>query len=237
MTVTWLVPYTPTFQQYSVIYGLEPGALDNSWGLVYSAPDVSVVNQTFSISVQGLTQGTDYYLRVSSTFGHNVIYSDLVAFTTLDPRETSRLSVPIYSLLTVFFFCCYVAPTGPPLNFTIDVSGTTLDLSWAQPALEQRSGVIRYYTLTCTPEGGQPTVFSLNNVTIFSLDDFLVNTQYTCTLSASTSGGPGPTTSTTATTDAGRSERVQVPETLFNFSSTRCRTRHIPTTHTCGKFA
>ena len=51
------------------------------------------------------------------------------------------------------FLFYYTAPTGPPLNFTIDVTGTTLDLSWEQPSLEQRGGLIRYYTLTCTPDG------------------------------------------------------------------------------------
>ena len=91
VTVSWVVPYTPTFQQYTVVYGLEPDALDQSHGPIYSSLDLSVVNQTFSVTLQGLTQGTDYYLRVSSTFGYNVIYSDLVSFTTLDPRKS-----PIY---------------------------------------------------------------------------------------------------------------------------------------------
>ena len=90
-TVSWLVPYTPKSQQYTVVYGLEPDALNQSHGPIYSSLDLSVVNQTFSVTLQGLTQGTDYYLRVSSMFGYNVIYSDIVSFTTLDPRKS-----PIY---------------------------------------------------------------------------------------------------------------------------------------------
>ena len=126
------------------------------------------------------------------------------------------------------FLFYYTAPTGPPLNFTIDVTGTTLDLSWEQPSLEQRGGLIRYYTLTCTPdgEGEEPKTFLLNNVTVFSLDDFRKGTQYNCTLYASTSGGSGPTTSATASTDTGtcklESQRLIVNQ-IFLYFSVRCR--------------
>ena len=105
------------------------------------------------------------------------------------------------SLSVKLVFCA--APTGPPLNFVIEVSGTTLDLSWEQPAEELRSGLIRFYTLVCFLDGAGQRGFDLNDVTLLSLDDFRVNTQYSCTLSASTSGGPGPTTSATVTTDSG----------------------------------
>ena len=87
VTVSWVVPYTPAWQQYSVIYGVDPDNLDWTWGILYSLPDVSATNQMFSITIVGLTQGTDYYVRVSSTFTYNVIYSELTTFTTLEPRE------------------------------------------------------------------------------------------------------------------------------------------------------
>ena len=90
------------------------------------------------------------------------------------------------------------------MNFIIDIRGTTLDLSWEPPALEQRNGVIRYYTLILTHEDGQTITFPLNNVTLLSLDEFVINTQFNFTLSASTSGGAGPTTTATATTDSRR---------------------------------
>ena len=79
-----LYPTSPEQQAYTVRYGLEPNVLDLTWGLLISS---QAENQTYSITVQGLTQGTDYYFRVSSTFGYSIIYSDLVSFTTLDPRE------------------------------------------------------------------------------------------------------------------------------------------------------
>lgn len=83
VTVTWEVPYIHTLQLYSIVYGVEPDVLNRTWGLVYSSQGVT----QYSITVQGLTTGTDYYLRVSSTFGYSVLYSDLIPFLTLDPRK------------------------------------------------------------------------------------------------------------------------------------------------------
>lgn len=88
VTVSWVVPSTPAFQQYTIQYGLEPNVFDLSSGLISSREGI---NQQYSTTVDGLTQGTDYYLRVSSTFDYNVIYSDVVTFTTLDPRELQAL--------------------------------------------------------------------------------------------------------------------------------------------------
>lgn len=81
-------------------------------------------------------------------------------------------------------------------------SGTILDLSWEQPILEERGGVIRYYTLVCTSDDGPIGTFQLNNVTRFSLNEYKANVPYSCTLSASTSGGPGPTANAEAPTTA-----------------------------------
>ena len=63
-------------------------------------------------------------------------------------------------------------------------------------------GVIRYYTLTCIYQ--QDTdIFNLIAVPGIALDDFRININYVCTLSASTSGGPGPIATAFATTDTG----------------------------------
>ena len=62
--------------------------------------------------------------------------------------------------------------------------------------------MIRFYTLSCSSEGGG--VFFdrvLKNVLGIALDTFEISTSYTCTISASTSGGPGPATSASATTE------------------------------------
>ena len=86
-TISWVVPYVPEWQLYSLVYGVLPDALNQSWGLMFSPPDLSFLNQEYSVTIQGLTQGTQYHLRVSSTFGYSIIYSDLVPFLTLEPRK------------------------------------------------------------------------------------------------------------------------------------------------------
>lgn len=63
-------------------------------------------------------------------------------------------------------------------------------------------GVIRYYTLTCTSEE-ETLTFNLINVPRIALDDFRIDTGYVCTLSASTSGGPGPIATAFTTTETG----------------------------------
>lgn len=86
-TISWVVPSVPVWQQYSLIYGVESDNLNQSWGLLFSPVDTTLLNQEYSLTIQGLTQGTQYYLQVSSTFGYSVIYSDLVPFLTLEPRK------------------------------------------------------------------------------------------------------------------------------------------------------
>ena len=99
-TVSWVVPYTPTWQQYSVVYGVQADTLNQSWGLLYSPTDLTLTDQEYSITIQGLTQGTEYYVRVSSTFEYNLIYSELTSFLALDPRMCTVLSF----CMTIIFF-------------------------------------------------------------------------------------------------------------------------------------
>ena len=85
VTLSWVVPYTLVYQQYSVVYGVDPDVLDQIWGLQTSSPDLDDTNQMFTETIFGLTQGVTYYARISSMFGYSIIYSDLVSFTTLEP--------------------------------------------------------------------------------------------------------------------------------------------------------
>ena len=95
VTVSWVVPYTPTSQQYSIMYGVQANALDQSWGLLNSLSDITETNQEYTMTVEGLTHGTVYFIRVSSTFGHNRIYSEQISFLTLDPRMYTMLKFNI----------------------------------------------------------------------------------------------------------------------------------------------
>lgn len=85
VTLSWVVPYTLQYQRYSVVYGIYPDVLNQSSGIQISSLDLSAVNQTFTETLIGLSQGVTYYMRVSSTFGFSIIYSDIVSFTTLEP--------------------------------------------------------------------------------------------------------------------------------------------------------
>ena len=99
VTISWVVPYISTWQYYTIQYGIEPNAFNLSGGILYSPPDTSLTNQAYSVAVQGLTQGTVYYMRVSSTFSFNIIYSDMVSFRTLEPGNISvmRNFVPFFT--------------------------------------------------------------------------------------------------------------------------------------------
>ena len=205
VTVSWVVPYFPTWQQYSVVYGTQQDALDLSWGLLYSPPDTSLVNQTYSTTVQGLTQGTVYYIRVSASFGFNIIYSDLVPFRTLEPGTywLKHIGTQVCNeqASTVNLLPYPIAPDGPPLEFAINVIGTMLDFSWQPPAEELQNGLIMSYSLSCSADGENIFSFVLEPVLGITLDDFRLNTMYECSLSASTFGGAGPSASASATTE------------------------------------
>ena len=67
---------------------------------------------------------------------------------------------------------------------------------WEPPPLDQRNGIITGYNIVCTPSG-QPVNFVVtDNVTSGTLNAtvgiFTPATQYSCTITASTSAGPGP---------------------------------------------
>ena len=93
VTVSWVVPYTPTSQQYLIEYGVQFTALDQSWGSLNSSANISETNQEYTVTLEGLTQGTVYHVRISSTFGYNRIYSELKSFHTLEPRMYTMLCV------------------------------------------------------------------------------------------------------------------------------------------------
>lgn len=93
------------------------------------------------------------------------------------------------------------APSGAPRNFVVSVENTSLSFQWDPPADNETGGTIIFYTLSCTGTGNDGFEAKLNVIEDITLDEFLPSTTYTCTLSASTNGGEGPTASVTATTD------------------------------------
>ena len=81
-TIQWIVPEIDEPQQYTVYYGSQPGALDNSIGPVFSTDNVDLM---FQVSLGNLIQGTTYFVQVVATFGGFNLPSDVISFTTLEP--------------------------------------------------------------------------------------------------------------------------------------------------------
>ena len=81
-TIQWSVTLVTEEQQYTVLYGIDPSDLGNS-----SDPVSSGVGQelTFEVLLNGLLQGTTYYVRVVAELGDYTIMSDVISFTTLEP--------------------------------------------------------------------------------------------------------------------------------------------------------
>jgi len=89
------------------------------------------------------------------------------------------------------------APSGPPLNFTIEViTPRTLYFSWEPPPLEQQNGVIIGYVVQIISDdsGLVFQIFSNGNSTNVSATHFIPYTVYRCTVAATTVPGTGPYT-------------------------------------------
>lgn len=72
-------------EQYFVEYGVESNNLNQTSIQVSSVADITLQNQTYSVTLQGLTPATIYYFRVSAVFEEVFQrYSDLSAFRTYE---------------------------------------------------------------------------------------------------------------------------------------------------------
>lgn len=65
--ISWLIPfvaYTP--ENYTVVYGRDPGLLNYSSDLVVGSDDITRANQMFSVTLNGLLANTTYYYQVTA---------------------------------------------------------------------------------------------------------------------------------------------------------------------------
>ena len=96
--------------------------------------------------------------------------------------------------------CAYtpvLAPSGPPLSFTVLATGPrSLNFSWDPPAEEDRNGFITGYKLSCQPDTEQLPMF-FAEAGEYIIDGFAPGSEYVCFVFASTSAGDGPQTSAT----------------------------------------
>ena len=90
VTVNWTISGFTQSEQYIVMYGINSDTLNLTSSTINSSNDISLVNKTYSTSLEGLQDGTIYYARILAQFGINGLvkrYSKLFAFRTLEEGE------------------------------------------------------------------------------------------------------------------------------------------------------
>ena len=96
--ISWNIPSFTTTEEYIVEYGLSASALDLVSDTVQSITDTSVNFEPYNVTLQGLTDGTQYYFRVVAQFGVGNVYvrsTNLFSFFTHFERKHSILTFSI----------------------------------------------------------------------------------------------------------------------------------------------
>ena len=188
--ITWTVRSITEPQEYYVLYGLDRNDLNLTTNTTRGTTNTSLTNQTYSITLQGLTMGTEYYLQVIATYGTITLYSEITSFTTLEQGTQFKVSTcAVMKMISLTPFPA--APSGPPLNFKVVARGTGLYFNWDEPAGDV---TIVSYTIICEVSGDAVINATLNPVNKIVLDEFMPSTTYLCSMYASSSGGSGPST-------------------------------------------
>ena len=87
LNVSWNIPSFEEAEEYTVEYGLEADNLNMTSSTVESDSDTSLVNLTYSVSINDLEMGTIYYMRVRAQDGTKNLYkrySDVYVLRTLE---------------------------------------------------------------------------------------------------------------------------------------------------------
>ena len=92
------------------------------------------------------------------------------------------------------------APSGPPLNFVLEVTdNTVLTISWDPPAEDMQNGDITGYSLNCTSTYGADFDAVVAAAQDISLGVFTPFEMYSCAIYAFTAVGVGPTATASVT--------------------------------------
>lgn len=89
-------------------------------------------------------------------------------------------------------FLFTLAPSGPPLNFAVDVVDTSMAFSWSPPELMLQNGDIISYTVTCI--GNTGTVSATTSGLEQTIDTFIPGAAFQCSVYATNDFGDGPPT-------------------------------------------
>ena len=84
-TVSFVIPRILKPETYRIQYGTDLNRLDSVSDTLSSTTDISEVNVTYTIPLDGLVTSTVYYVRVAATY--DVVftrYSELSVFRTLE---------------------------------------------------------------------------------------------------------------------------------------------------------
>ena len=102
------------------------------------------------------------------------------------------------TILTHMYTC--TAPSGPPQNFVVSTTSSTLTLSWSPPLSSQRNGIIINYLIACTIGGVTSSIRISETSRVININPF---TNYTCSVSAATMVGDGPPATVSGTSEDG----------------------------------
>ena len=102
---------------------------------------------------------------------------------------------------SICYYFYFLAPTGPPTNFTATALDTrTIYITWKPPLYPEQNGLLTYYNVTY---GGVErdtitrveifTQFNRSNTSL-TVTDLEEATTFTISIQASTMTGPGPVT-------------------------------------------
>ena len=90
--ISWVIPRFTQLEEYYIQYGTQEDVLDMETESIPSPMDTSLVNQTYSTSLEDLTPGTTYYFQVVAVY--DVVaarYSQVLSFTTYDEGKSFEL--------------------------------------------------------------------------------------------------------------------------------------------------
>lgn len=117
--VSWIIPSFTTPEMYYVQYGEEEDVLDMTTMSISSPTDTALVNQTYSIRLQGLSPSTVYFLRVVAVYDIiSLRYSDQTSFRTYDEGNTCTPPDVCILFNSVFVFLSEQVAYLPFLNHT-----------------------------------------------------------------------------------------------------------------------